>query len=242
MGQYTTVYQPPFDEFEVRRMELPGNAESIVSANQVCRWFLCAERSCFDKCHCQTGLSLSPTVTSGSCHTCGTLLCLPYVSVTLDMKMYMAIDSGLLTSPICSWLIALLGQMGCQLCAGIHSCSHGCICTAQGPTVMLVQQGSASAQAVCPETYPHAEAMTQLSRGNVFFLPSDTALQLTNTEADPALIWIAAVNSRLFEGARDPSAAPVEVAHDHAHAGEKRREPASQKADKALHKVAAVAG
>ncbi|KAK9806420.1 hypothetical protein WJX73_004588 [Symbiochloris irregularis] len=88
LGRYTTVYQPPFEEFEVRRMELPGHAESIVSANQ-------------------------------------------------------------------------------------------------GPTVMLVQQGSASAQAVCPQAYPHAEAMTQLSRGDVFFLPSDTALQLTNTESDP---------------------------------------------------------
>ena len=34
-GQYTRVYRPPFDEFEVSRMELPGAADTIVPANQV---------------------------------------------------------------------------------------------------------------------------------------------------------------------------------------------------------------
>lgn len=34
-GQYTHVYRPPFEEFEVARVELPAAASSIISANQV---------------------------------------------------------------------------------------------------------------------------------------------------------------------------------------------------------------
>ena len=34
-GQYTRVYRPPFEEFEVSRLELPQAADTIVPANQV---------------------------------------------------------------------------------------------------------------------------------------------------------------------------------------------------------------
>ena len=37
--QYTTVYCPPFDEFEVYRVALPSTRSTIVPANQVSQAF-----------------------------------------------------------------------------------------------------------------------------------------------------------------------------------------------------------
>ena len=34
-GQHMRVYRPPFDEFEVTRLEVPQAEESIIPANQV---------------------------------------------------------------------------------------------------------------------------------------------------------------------------------------------------------------
>jgi len=33
--QYTSIYSPPFDEFEVYKVDLPGGASTLLPANQV---------------------------------------------------------------------------------------------------------------------------------------------------------------------------------------------------------------
>lgn len=71
----------------------------------------------------------------------------------------------------------------------------------QGPTVLLVQQGSGTAQAACPRQFSHAETFTALSKGNVFFVPCDTALRVSAPQAESLLLWIAGVNSSIFAGA-----------------------------------------
>ena len=34
--EYTTVYSPPFEEFEIFRVDLPASAETLIPANRVC--------------------------------------------------------------------------------------------------------------------------------------------------------------------------------------------------------------
>ena len=73
---------------------------------------------------------------------------------------------------------------------------------AQGPRVVLVQRGSGSAQAACSQHFRHAHAFAQLSKGDVFFLPCDTLLQArAAADAEGLLLWVASVNSSVFDEA-----------------------------------------
>lgn len=51
----------------------------------------------------------------------------------------------------------------------------------QGPTVLLVMQGAGSAGAATLAQLPHAESTPAIKRGDVFFVPCDTPLQLSAT-------------------------------------------------------------
>lgn len=62
-----------------------------------------------------------------------------------------------------------------------------------------MQQGSGSAQAACSQYFQHAENFAQLSKGDVFFVPCDTVLQVSTSERESLLLWMASVNSQVFE-------------------------------------------
>ena len=69
----------------------------------------------------------------------------------------------------------------------------------QGPTVVLVIHGSGTASAATLAQYPHAESAPELHKGDVFFVPCDTPLQLSaGVSGGPLRLWIAGVNARVF--------------------------------------------
>ena len=49
----------------------------------------------------------------------------------------------------------------------------------QGPAVLLVMQGAGEASAASIAQLPHTESAPSVKRGDVFFLPCDTPVQLT---------------------------------------------------------------
>ena len=73
--------------------------------------------------------------------------------------------------------------------------------------MVLVQRGLGEAQAVCMQHYSHAESFAQLSKGDVFFVPCDTALQVKGAGPEGLLLWIASVNSAVFGSENEKAAA-----------------------------------
>ena len=82
----------------------------------------------------------------------------------------------------------------------------------QGPTVVLAIQGAGQASAATMTQYPHAESSMELHKGDVFFVPFDTPLQITASASGPLRLWIAGVNQRVF-GEQGPQAAPNGVTY-----------------------------
>ncbi|DBB10958.1 TPA: hypothetical protein ACH3X3_007410 [Trebouxia sp. C0006] len=100
--EYTTVYSPPFDEFEVYKVSLPESADTIIPANQ-------------------------------------------------------------------------------------------------GPTVVLVMRGRGNVTATSALKAFALEEQTRVSKGDIFFVPSHTALDVSAGIAQDLELWIAACNSKIFE-------------------------------------------
>jgi len=100
--EYTTVYSPPFDEFEVYKVSLPESADTIIPANQ-------------------------------------------------------------------------------------------------GPTVVLVMRGRGNVTATAALKASALEEQTRVSKGDIFFVPSHTALDVAAGSAQDLELWIAACNSKIFE-------------------------------------------
>lgn len=100
--EYTTVYSPPFDEFEVYKVSLPESADTIIPANQ-------------------------------------------------------------------------------------------------GPTIVLVMRGRGNVTATSALKASALEEQTRVSKGDIFFVPSRTALDVAAGSAQDLEIWIAACNSKIFE-------------------------------------------
>ena len=83
--------------------------------------------------------------------------------------------------------------------------------------MVLVQQGSGSSQAASMQQFPHAQTFNQLSKGDVFFVPCDTAMQVKAADAEGLLLWIASVNASVFEtGAVFQPAAKPQLANGQA--------------------------
>ena len=99
--EYTTLYSPPFDEFEVYKISLPESADTIVPANN-------------------------------------------------------------------------------------------------GPTMMLVMRGQGNILATSALRDSALEQETGISKGDIFFIPSGTALDVAAGPAQDVELWIAACNSKLF--------------------------------------------
>ena len=100
--EYTTVYSPPFDEFEVYKVSLPESADTIIPANH-------------------------------------------------------------------------------------------------GPTVVLVMKGRGNVTATSALKASALEEQTRVSKGDIFFVPSHTALDVAAGSAQDLELWIAACNSKIFE-------------------------------------------
>ena len=99
--EYTTLYSPPFDEFEVYKISMPESADTIVPANK-------------------------------------------------------------------------------------------------GPTMMLVMRGQGNVLATSALRDCALEQETRISKGDIFFIPSGTALDVAAGPAQDVELWIAACNSKLF--------------------------------------------
>lgn len=100
--EYTTVYSPPFDEFEVYKVSLPESADTIIPANQ-------------------------------------------------------------------------------------------------GPTVVLVMNGRGHVTATPALKDSALEEQTSVSKGDIFFVPSHTALDVSSGASQKLELWVAACNSKIFE-------------------------------------------
>jgi len=100
--EYTTVYSPPFDEFEVYKVSLPQSADTIVPANK-------------------------------------------------------------------------------------------------GPTIVLVMRGRGDVTATSALKDSSLEQQTRVSKGDIFFVPSHTSLDVSAGSSQDVELWIAACNSKIFE-------------------------------------------
>lgn len=113
--EYTTVYSPPFDEFEVYKVSLPASADTIVPANK-------------------------------------------------------------------------------------------------GPTMLLVMRGRGNVVATSVLKDSALERETRIGKGDIFFIPSNTALDVSAGSSQDVELWIAACNSKIFAS---DFAIPDGVAHGH---------------------------
>ena len=68
----------------------------------------------------------------------------------------------------------------------------------QGPYILLVQSGTGIATATPSVTDPALLTCPQLGKGSIFFVPAQTSLALTSQQGAPMVIWLAAVNSKVF--------------------------------------------
>ncbi|GMH38245.1 hypothetical protein BSKO_06129 [Bryopsis sp. KO-2023] len=74
----------------------------------------------------------------------------------------------------------------------------------QGPIILLVQKGTGQAKATAPMSDTALETDTKLSRGNVFFVPAGTSLEVSTDDA-PLLMWAACVNQKVVDGTLERS-------------------------------------
>ena len=72
------------------------------------------------------------------------------------------------------------------------------IARVQGPAVVLVMQGAGSASAATMAQLPHAESTPRIKRGDVFFVPCDTPLQLS---AGPEQVCCSSAQTYMTAGA-----------------------------------------
>ena len=83
----------------------------------------------------------------------------------------------------------------------------------QGPTVVLVMKGRGYVTAHSSMQDGALEQQTSISKGDIFFVPSNTALDLSADSSQDVELWIAACNSKIFESA---FAIPRGLANGHA--------------------------
>jgi len=67
----------------------------------------------------------------------------------------------------------------------------------QGPSILLVQSGSGLATATPSVVDSALVTCPELGKGGIYFVPSQTSLALTS-QKEPLVIWLAAVNSKVF--------------------------------------------
>ena len=94
----------------------------------------------------------------------------------------------------------------------------------KGPTMMLVMQGRGNVLATSALKDSALEQETTVSKGDIFFIPSGTALEVAARSSQHVELWIAACNSKLFAsdfaipGAianQENAASEAQLAHGH---------------------------
>ena len=68
----------------------------------------------------------------------------------------------------------------------------------KGPSVLLVMHGRGNVVATSAQKDSALEPETRISRGDIFFIPSGTALDVSADSSQDVELWIAACNSKIF--------------------------------------------
>lgn len=80
----------------------------------------------------------------------------------------------------------------------LPECAGTIVPANKGPTMMLVMQGRGNVLATSALKDSTLEQEITVSKGDIFFIPSDTALEVEAGSSQHVQLWIAACNSKLF--------------------------------------------
>lgn len=75
----------------------------------------------------------------------------------------------------------------------------------QGPILLLVQKGTGHAKVASPMSDTALETDTKICRGDVFFVPAGTTIDILTDDDAPLVMWAACVNNRVVDGLQEKS-------------------------------------